>query len=257
MENKATAMILISALSAVVSYGAVIADFEGHTVGDHVMDNEPKYDYTSDTTYNPATAAANSLVFRAGTGTDYIIQDRGTGHEKSLHLNGSLNTGQTDQGIYILQVDMTAGGANASQVTRVSYSFDILGTSDDADMGLTDWTVKINYASGSGNITHGDAWFNGVGSVTNQTFDINNAGKTGTTGWKTISGFYDIAVGEAGTAGGIQISTDVGAFVSGGTGGYTVDNITLNVSAIPEPATLGLLGLFGTGVLFIRRLFLI
>jgi hypothetical protein len=255
--NLKIGIILAASLSAVISQGTVIADFEVHPVDTQIATDNPKYDYTSNTTYDPATAAANSLVFRAGTATDYIVQNRGTGHEKSLHLNGSINTSQADQGFYILQVDMTAGGANATQVTRVSYSFDILGTSDDADLGLTDWTVKINFASGSGNITHGDSWFNGAGAVTNQTFDINNAGKNGTTGWKTISGFYDIAIGAAGTAGGIQVSTDVGGFVSGGTGGYTVDNITLDVAAIPEPATLGMVGLFGAAILIIRRRFMI
>ena len=35
--------------------------------------------------------------------------------------------------------------------------------------------------------------------------------------------------------------------------GTALDN--LNVQAIPEPATMGLIGLFGGGIMFVRRFF--
>ena len=48
---------------------------------------------------------------------------------------------------------------------------------------------------------------------------------------------------------------DNGGYTSGG--GIFLDNITVDVSTLPEPATLGLVGAFGGVILFIRRRFMI
>ncbi len=100
-----------------------------------------------------------------------------------------------------------------------------------------------------------DAWFSSA--VLGQTFSFNDDSTVETAAngtWTTVSGSYDIAAGTGGAVGGIQISTDNGGYTSGR--GIFLDNIAVDVTTIPEPATLGLMVLFGAGAIFIRRRFM-
>jgi hypothetical protein len=190
-----------------------------------LTNNVAQWDYTSQQTYVGSNAVANTLAFNGkSSGTDYWIVDKGAGHEKSL-LVRTLNTFNGDFGVYLQKMDFTMGGQNTSNMTRVAYSFDILGT-DHAGIDPTDWTVKIAYANSSVNLNVSDAWFNGGNTVTNQTFDFVDDDAT----WTTVTGSYDIAVGAAGSAGGIQISADNGGYTSAD--GIVLDNIEVHITTI-------------------------
>ena len=186
-----------------------VIDFEKHDLDEVLATDTALYDYTRNTVFeNGSNTIANSMVFKGGSGTDYVIQDRGVGHEKALFLTGAINTSSSsDNGIYLLKVDMTAGGENATQVVRVAWSFDILGTSNDADFDPTGWKVNLNYANSSEDINVSDAWFDleTEGRILAQTFDFVNAGLDGTNGWTTVSGYYDVPIGEGRSLGSIQI----------------------------------------------------
>lgn len=247
-------------LIAAASQATVVIDydFNGTAAGTVVQANVAQYDYTSGQTYVGSNAVANTLAFNGkSSGTDYIIRDKGTGHENALYLK-TISTSATDFGIYLNKIDMTDGGANAANITTVSWTFDILGYDSNASIDPTGWTVKLNIDNTSQNLYVSDAWFNGTGKVTAQTFSFNDdsTGETSTDGtWATISGSYDIAAGAGATVGGIQISTDNGGYTSAG--GIFIDNLTVDVSTVPEPATLSLIVIFSGALLFIRKRFTI
>ncbi|QHI69121.1 hypothetical protein [Tichowtungia aerotolerans] len=192
---------------------------------DPIAENIAQYDYTSDQVYVGSNAVANTLAFNGrSSGTDYFIVDKGTGHEKAL-LVRTINTANTDFGIYVQKLDFRLNNMNSSNQTRVSWSFDILGT-DHAGIEPTNWTVKINTGNYSKNISVSDGWFGTNTSVTAQTFDFVDDDST----WTTVTGSYVIAVDQAGSAGGIQISTDTGGYTSAD--GIVLDNIQVTIESI-------------------------
>ena len=242
-------------LLAARSHATLVMDynFNSSSAGTVVQSNLSQYDYTSGQEYEGSNAVANTLGFTGGSsGTDYIIRDKGGLHANALYWK-TLNPQGNDCGIYFQKLDMTAGGANASQVVRVSWTFDILGYDSNGGLDPNNWTVKIRPDNTSQNLDVSDAWY--AAAITSQTFSFldDSTGETVANGtWTTVSGFYDVAIGTGATVGGIQISTDNGAYTSAG--GIFLDNIQVDIAAIPEPATLGLLGLGGLATLLIRRL---
>lgn len=190
--------------------------------------NTPTYDYTSDTApYVGSNAVANTLAMNGlSSGSDFIIANKGTGHEKCLYLQ-ALNPQGNNAGIYLQKLDFRVDNMNLTNKTRVSWSFDILGT-DHAGIVPSNWTVRVNYGNYSENINVSDAWFNNDSSALAQTFDFVDDNAT----WTTVTGSYEIAVNQAGSAGGIQIRqpNGVGAYTSGD--GVCIDNIEITIESI-------------------------
>ncbi len=250
-------MIVCAFMTTAASFATIVMDydFNGIAAGTVVQANMAQYDFTSAQTYVGSNAVANTLAFHGGSsGTDYIIRDKGGSHTNALFWK-TLNPQGINSGIYLQKIDMTAAGANDSQTVRVSWSFDILGYDSNGALDPTSWAVKVRYDNTSQNLNVSDAWY--ATAATAQTFSFldDSTGETIKDGtWTTISGFYDVAVGTGGTVGGIQISTDAGAYTSAG--GIFLDNITVDVTAIPEPATLGLIVSFSGAILFIRKRFM-
>jgi hypothetical protein len=202
-----------------------------------VLTNDlPRYDYTSSQAYVGSNAVANTLAFNGrSTLTDYIIRDKGVGHESALYFK-TLNTANDDFGIYIQKLDCTWFGENSSNVITVSWSFDILGYDSNGNLDPANWTVNVRGDNNSPNINVSDAWF--AGGVIAQTFSFaddssSETAKDGT--WTTVTGSVDIPVGQAGFNGGIQISTDGGGYTSAG--GIFLDNIEVTLTS-SEPQLL-------------------
>lgn len=235
--NK-TVIITAIMIVAAFCYGAVILsyDFDSRSANEYVAYDTVFYDYTRNAVFEATNKLENTLAFNAGVTTDYIIQNRGAGHEKCLFLNGGADPSANYKGIYLMNIDMTADGNNASRPVIVEWSFDILGASNDVDFDPAGWTVTLNYANTSPNMDITDGWFdtNYAGRVTVQTFSFTNAGFSGTSGWTTVRGSYEIPVGEAGNMGAFQIRTRNGGWVSSGMGLYCLDNISINVFPVPD-----------------------
>lgn len=211
--------------------GLQVLEWNFNSDADPIAENMPNYDYTSDQVYVGSNAVANTLAFRGGSGgTDYWVKDKGAGHEKSLFFR-TLNPHGNDVGIYIQKMDFRLSNMNSTNQTKVSWSFDILG-SDHAGIVPSNWTVRIAYGNYSENINTSDAWFNtnSASVVQAQTFDFVDDDST----WTTVTGSYTIAVDDAGTAGGIQIRqpNGVGAYTSGD--GIYLDNIQITIESV-EP----------------------
>lgn len=253
-------ILFLSAGLVTGTFGAVVIDYDfNEKTADtgYFQTDTPGYNYTSNNVYSAGTGVgANTLAFQGGSGgTDYGVRNKGTGHETALFWR-TLNPQGANAGIYLQKIDMTAGGANDTQVIRVSWSFDILGYDQNGGLDSSSWAVKVRYDNTSENLNISDAWYS-AGAVA-QTFSFNDdsTSHSSTDGtWTTVTGFYDVAIGTGRALGGIQISTDNGAYTSGG--GIFLDNISVDVSPIPEPATLGLLGVVSAAAFFIRRRFLI
>ncbi len=199
-----------------------------------IAENIDTYDYTSAQIYVASNAVANTLAFRGGSGgTDYWVSDKGTGHEKCL-LFRTINPQGNNAGVYIQKMDFRQGGLNTTNQTKVSWSFDILG-SDHIGIVPSNWTVRVNYANYSVNINTSDAWFNTNNSVLAQTFDFVDDDAT----WTTVTGSYTIAINDAGSAGSIQIRqpNGVGAYTS--SDGIYLDNIKITIqTVVPDLAGL-------------------
>lgn len=208
----------------------LVWDFNDGASGTVLTNNLAKYDYTSNQGYDGSNAVVNTLAFNGrSTGTDYIIRDKGAGHASSLFVK-TINTSKADFGIYVQKLDFTVAGMNATNITRVSWSFDILGYDQNGAFDPTNWTVKVRSDNTDPGINVSDAWFSSAALA--QTFDFldDTTGETALNGtWTTITGSYDIAVGTAGTFGGIQISTDAGGYTS--SGGVFIDNLKVTIAS--------------------------
>lgn len=214
--------------------------------GTVLTNNLAKYDYTSMQEYVGSNAVANTLAFHGrSTGTDYIIRDKGTGHEKSLYLK-TIDTSGSDFGVYIQKMDFTLGGENATNNIRIDWSFDILGYDSNGNLNPSNWTVKVRTDNSSENLDLSDAWYSSA--INAQTFNFvdDSTGETSTDGtWTTVTGSYEIVVGQdAGVNGGIQISTDNGGYTSAG--GIFLDNIQISITP-QEPDAVGIYDAWATG----------
>jgi len=208
----------------------LVWNFNDGPDGTILTNNLAKYDYTSNQGYVGSNAVVNTLAFNGrSTGTDYIIRDKGAEHASTLYLK-TINTLSDDFGIYIQKLDFTASGMNASNTTRVSWSFDILGFNQNGNLDPTNWTIKVQTGNNDPGINVSDAWFSSA--VLAQTFSFladTTGEKTADGTWTTVTGSYNIAVGSAGTFGGIQISTDGGGYTSAG--GVFIDNLKITIAS--------------------------
>lgn len=223
MPEQSGMMLNITSILSRISF-----DFNTHSVNDVIFEKGPKFNYSRKESYAAQNAKSNDLVFFVGSNARALIQDKGAGHEKVLFLNGGANFSQPNLGIYFVNMDMTAGGYNKNYPIRISWSFDILGTSDDPNFDSSDWEILVNYKNSDP--------FRNIdklnGSIIAQTFSFNNSGKNECVGWKTISGHYDIPVGAAAKYGALQIRGTKGEYVGTGKGLLCLDNMTITITPL-------------------------
>jgi hypothetical protein len=117
--------------------------------------------------------------------------------------------------------------------------------------------VKVRYDNASSSPNLSDAIYATGGVALAQTFSFSDdsTGLATTNGtWTTVTGSYNVAVGTGAAFGCIQIRNPLGQgeYTSGG--GFFLDNVIVDVTAIPEPATIGLFGLAGAVALILRRI---
>lgn len=193
--------------------------------------NTVEWNYTAGAAYDMNSVDENTLAFNGrSTSTDYIIRDKGTGHEATLFFK-TIDTASPNFGVYLLNMDFTFEGANSAQAVRVNWSFDILGYNQNGALNPSNWTVKVN----SGNNNPVVALADDPSAALAQTFDFiaDTTGETALDGtWTTITGSSTVIPrGAAGTNGFIQISTDNGGYTS--SGGIYLDNISVSVTNVP------------------------
>ena len=159
--KKTLTILSALAASSLAATAATVMNYDFNDVNTGtVKDNTAQFDYTRGVAYEAGTnTGANTLAFSGGSsGTDYSIRNKGTGHEKALFIN-TINSAGPNSGIYFQKIDMTAGGANATQVVRVSWSFDILGYDQNGGIDPTGWNVNIRFDNASPNLGASDAWY--------------------------------------------------------------------------------------------------
>ena len=156
--------------------------------------------------------------FEAGTGwPDGWLYTANAGRVAGVGVGGSFG-GET-----------TADGASIHGLLNV-FAPEVGG-----DWGSEEWVLTFD-AKNSDNATNVELGLLGPGFADWEVFTLS-------TSWQTLSGTVTFPAGAA-TANG-----DVFLYQRG-TGSVQVDNVVFE--AVPEPATLGLLGLFG-GLLYVRR----
>lgn len=207
----------------------------------------PACDYQRAAQWDGALASANSLGLMIGaSSSQYLIRDGGTGHGAVLYQDGGGNLSLEDRGLYLAKLDMTVGGANATQPVRVSWSFDIVGASSDSDFIGTGWEVRINPTNSASDVA-----LDGVGYTYVQTFSVENAGQNLNNiegvNWTTVVGSYDIPVGMATSLGVIQVHGNSAGYLSSGKGSFAVDNIKVSLAAVPDPIELGYISIDPAG----------
>jgi hypothetical protein len=176
------------------------------------------------TTYGGNGPQTGDLGFRFG------LWDEGTGASISSRLDWNNPAGNT------MRIGHRSSGASATAIGSQSAS--VFGTdipTDITDTGLEGWSKKNDSEdvtlsltrTGASDytafVTWGDAtlvYTNGISGMTLDSID------------------------------GVGFRLQTAAFQNQG---YTLSNLSVDV--IPEPATMGLLGLFGGGLLVIRRMF--
>ncbi|HSH09076.1 MAG TPA: PEP-CTERM sorting domain-containing protein [Oceanipulchritudo sp.] len=226
-------------------------NFEGYTADQMLSENFAKYDHTKGGAFSIGDTAPNILGFYAGGSTDWIVKvDPLNASNLTLWGNGGDTQSNPGRGIYMMRLDPTGGGAIASGAVQFDYSFRMLRANGNA-AAPSAFEIKF--------VTRPDApdenldMYEWVGEITLDSF------ASSTTEWVTVSGSYtaDLATLDQGVPyeTGIRIDPTDGAWVGGGTGGfYYVDDFTLTVTAVPEPATFALLGGMGAlGMVLYRR----
>lgn len=245
MKNASRLTILASmALATTLAYGQTRTydyDFEADTVGTALL-NSATFNYTTGDN-STSLAAGGTLIFRGNSGSsDYEVVS--IGGSNALRIQGAMNTQTDDFGVYIGGLDFSDFAGNENK--QVDFSFDILGNSINS---VVDWEVNYTFAS----TTAGPSSF--VDAPTdNLVFTFANSGGTMT----TISGSFAIPDGQGSTVGGLFISgpraLDGSAAMTGAGGSLAMDNISVSVSAIPEPQTFAvLIGVISLMLVVTRR----
>ena len=126
-------------------------------------------------------------------------------------------------------------------------------------LGLVDG-ANLNFVIGENGVNNGVS--NGTGAQKHVSFDgvfifdLSAAGTTLGDSWSVIttaaaSTYY----GDTFVVQGFSDQGDNTWYLNNGSAEYSFDEATGTLSVIPEPATIGLMGMFGVGMLFFRRRF--
>lgn len=245
---KKTLLIVLSAsftLSILSLKGQVRSyayDFENDTPGT-IFSSSATFNYTQNNN-STTLAAGGTLIFRGNSAsTDYVVFE--IGGSKALRMQTALNTQTNDFGIYIGGLDFTDFASGDDK--QVDFSFDILGNNV---ISTTDWEVNYTYGSSSAGYTP----FTTVAPTDNVVFSFANSGSAFT----TVTGTFIVPDGLGSSLGGLFISgprnPDGTAALTGAGGSLAINNISVDVTAIPEPQTFAvLLGLISLGFVVARR----
>jgi len=178
---------------------------------------------------------------------------------------GNANTNQYDAvwgagtwGSYFLTTARQSwGGASQPSDGLLTQTVDLSAFGTDIDNGDQQLLVDFLWASGDFNDTGAFsldffASTDGTGSsVQNYSVALDAADNYNVVGGpESVGGAVPAGVRSVT----LSISSHRGA---GSETNLWIDNVSGDIAAIPEPATLGLVGIFGAGVLFIRRRFMI
>ncbi|TGV04771.1 T9SS type A sorting domain-containing protein [Flavivirga rizhaonensis] len=201
-----------------------------------------KYNYTADTATptageenwanSPSTAdKTNSVSIHSRSGSAQFVAADVSG-QQALRMNGGANYLNANAGIYFTGLDLTGQ-------TSLYFEFEIWGApvAGDTDIPATlqSWSINLNFGNSSTGFDLSDSFFNtGPNVMRDVVFDITN-GTTNPTNqtsfdivdgqWIKISGTVDLSGVTPGSFGALQVQTDTGGFVSGGTPIYAIDNV--------------------------------
>jgi hypothetical protein len=218
--------------------------------------------YTEDFELNPgytAVAGDDLAIGAAGSALPYVTFDEWAGNSTIpvTQTNGALQVGSDTSGgsarTRCLEVFIDTSAAVADTYT---VSFDILnwvdgtgsvGMSVFEGSGLDTGYIQVD---NGGNSAAG-TWPRLSGTASSAVIGDTGSLWTGITGNGTYS--FDVVLTEAGVAGNYMMLgwTQVRSTATELAPTFDIDNV--NVVAIPEPATLGLVAAMGAGILFIRR----
>jgi hypothetical protein len=185
----------------------------------------------------------------AGLGT-FVKQTAGTVNASDV----LLGTDDTNGGLYelsgsgalVLTGDTTIGANGKFSMIGNDASFNAGNDAGDDFTMLTTGVLDFKLdASGIGTITVADT-FSIDGTSSLLTLDLSAFSGTGSfdlVSFSSIAGTFDV-----GNISGLDSLT------GGRSASITYDADSMNLTVIPEPATLGLVSAFGGGLLFIRRL---
>ena len=216
--------------------------------------------YTENFNSNPGYVATGDFAIgAAGSSQDYDVafgQWAGTSTIPMTQANGVLSIGSDTGGgsarsrAFGLFIDTSAAVAGTYTV-----SFDILnwvagtGTAGMKIWEGSDLTTQYVVFDAGGNNDSGN-WPDNDGTASETQIYTTGAGSTGITGNQSFS--FDVELTEAGTAGDFMMFAfgQVRSTSSALAPTFDIDNVNV---AIPEPATIGMLGLGALVSLLIRR----
>jgi hypothetical protein len=174
------------------------------------------------TTFSGTGPSTEHLGFRFG------LWDEGTGASISSRLDWDNPSGET------MRIGYRTSGATASAIASQTASVSGTDIPTGAALGLEGWSKKNDAEDVTLSLT-----------------------RTGASDYTAFVTWGDATLGLTGGISGMTLDSIDGVGVRLHTqnrNGYTLSNMSVEV--IPEPATLGLMGLIGGGVLVIRRRFM-
>lgn len=190
------------------------------------------------TSLNFDTQPADGLITLDRSSLGYFLNPSTS---PSLSVSGTFGLADSSSAGYFLwelsgvdlsgSVQSASGANNTTQITTTSansFIIDMLGVNDFGISSIAPTSLATQTPDGTGNATYGTGTFVVPGG-----------------------GYIVPSEATAASTGTYQLGWDV----SGGYGNY--GELAYAFVAIPEPATLGLVGIFGAGVLFVRRRFMI
>ena len=176
--------------------------------------------------------AADTLGFLGTNNTDNVFGMYRAGAARTLVYTFTISN-YTNLNV---AMDWAISGDIADKNTSMSYSIDGAAATTVFDIGTSgvNWNETMDNGTVLNRNRNASVLVNGVSAAhLTDEFQTYNP---------TIAG-----------AGSVLTLTFVQDNTVGGYGGIGLDNIILNGTVIPEPATLGMVAAFGGGILFIRR----
>lgn len=182
---------------------------------------------------NIAYNASDTLGFLGTNKTDNVFGMYRAGAAKTLVYTFNISN-YTNLNV---AMDWAISGDIADKNTSMSYSIDGAAATTVFDIGTSgaNWNETMDNGTVLDRNRRGTVLVNGV-SATSLTDEF-----------QTYNPVLD-------GSGSVLTLTFIMNDTVGGYGGIGLDNLVLNGTVIPEPATLGLIAAFGGGILFIRRL---